>query len=287
MADFATTIPVAHGLWRAPEKFLGLEIPWEATPWNYLQEMIVYNKAASLELAAMLGPKVIRSEASNKANLVNRFLREEGFNIQLTDQGEMGMLYVASVMKLLGRFFAMGETGYWLPIIKKPAFRLGKEANVRLYKSDGRRVAEIPTRGGFSLLVTRPTESSGFHMISDWHRIISEMKLTRGNGVVLPMAKVDEAAIDVKALVGMSGGGWQIMEAIMAAKFALTPQEVKFESAFAYSARKGVAMRPDPEDGDYVADHPLYFALAKHGHLLPLAVGHVGADELYNGSELS
>jgi len=83
--------------------------------------------------------------------------------------------------------------------------------------------------------------------------------------------------------VGMVGGEWQIQEALMAAKFGLTPEMVKFESAFAMSASRGGPMCVnEPEQGDYIADHDLYFALARPGHLLPVVVGLVPTNELAN-----
>jgi hypothetical protein len=81
---------------------------------------------------------------------------------------------------------------------------------------------------------------------------------------------------------GMSGSGWTIAQAVMAAKFSLTPSEVSFEAAFAYGAKRGISSIRNAEVGDYIADHPLYFALAKKGHLLPLAVGLIGQDDLSN-----
>lgn len=289
-ASFATIVPVAHALWEAPVEFLHKTIPWQATEGNYLQELMLRKKQASLALAHILGSKVLRSKASNDCSVVNQFLTDEEFHLQLTDQGKQNMIYVATVMKLLGHFFEKGSKGYFLPKIGKKAFRLGKEANVRhyVYQRPGWsvRVVEIPTGSGFSLLVSTPSSVRSFAMVEDWGKVIFGMQRVPGNGVILPMAQVDETEMDVKQLVGMAGGEWMIQEAKAAVKFALTPEMVKYEAAVAYSAKRAAMERLDPEAGDYLADHPLYFGLAIHGYLLPLATGYVPVNLLANTYEI-
>jgi hypothetical protein len=277
---FATTVPVADALWNAPKTYLGMGLDWQAEQDNWLQKFVVSHKNPSIALAATLNPEELASIASNTCQLVNDFLKAKGFNIQLQDQGPSNMLYAASVLKLLGEFLAGGETDYRLREIGKPAFRLGREAKVKHFDFNGQRVVVIPTNGGFSLLVTRPTGVVGFRMLDDWTNILHTMKPTRGNGVLLPMAKIDEVGIDVKDLCGMFAEDWIVQEELMAAKFALTPKSVRFEAAFAYSARKGMTMEKLPQIGDYVADHALYFALVKRNHWLPLAAGMVDVEDL-------
>ncbi|HEX9007643.1 MAG TPA: hypothetical protein VF837_00065 [Patescibacteria group bacterium] len=285
MTSFFTTIPVAHALWNAPRE-MNLTLDWQANSGVPLQEMTVRFKDESLELAGTLGEKELTSKASNRASVVNQYLRDGGFgNIQLTDIGVLNRLYAAAILKLLGEFYEIGKVDYNLPIIHRPGFRLSKNAKVRHFNYGGQTVVEIPTKSNFSLLVTRPTGVNDFRMVEDWKSIIAGMKLSTGNGVILPMAQIDSAKIDVSSMKGLwsdsSQGIWQIEEALMAAKFALTRASVKFEAAFAYSA-KCLGLDPEhaPEPGDYVADHALYFALAKPRYLLPLAVGLVDVTDL-------
>lgn len=285
MTSFATLVPPVHALWPVAGKKLGAEMNWEAR--NGLQRLLVSKKSQALALAETLAPDELLGVASNVCEEVNRVLREKGFpSVQLTDQGSIKMLYVASVFKILGNFLFPGQTDFHLSKIKKPAFRLSKDAQVKHFEYAGGRVVAVPTDNNFSLLVTNPTGATGFDMLADWEDILRRIvgKEIKANGVVLPMAMVDETDIDVSGLVGMSSSGpdWTISQAKMAAKFSLTPVSVKFEAAFSAAMRKGFSTGNEPEPGDYVADHPLYFALVRKGHFLPLAAGLVDPADLSN-----
>ena len=278
--SLATTVNVADALWNAGSS-KGMHFNWEAGN-DWLQQMIVGCKAPSLRLATMLNSNQLISCASDICREVNEFLANNGFpDVQLMDGGSRGMFYMASILKLLGSFFMMGKSGYELPEIGKPAFRLGSGSGVRQgCAANGQIVVQIPTNGNFDLWVTRPTGVVGFNMVTDWAEILEGIETTWIGGVILPMASIDSMPIDVTGLVGMRSGGWQIGEAKMAAKFSLTPDMVKFESAFACSAKRCMASVTLPEEGDYLADHPLYFALAIRDMPWPLAVGIVDVPDL-------
>lgn len=281
MADFATTVPVAQALWPAAEGFLNQDLLWQATPGNRLQELVVGLKDPSLALAKTLTEKQLASSASNVVAVVNEFLKAQGFSLQLRDAGVSRMIYAAAVMKLLGNWVHGGQTDYHLNDIEKPGFRLPGDG-LKHFVYQGQTVVVVPTDGGFSFLVTRPTGASGFSMLNDWQTILHGMKPTTGNGLILPMADIGETKVDVSALEGMTTVDlWKVQEAIMAAKFGLTPRHVKFEAAFAFSAKSfGISDGNEPKAGDYVADHALYFSMVKTGHWLPLAAGLVPVVEL-------
>ena len=286
MTSFATLIPPVHALYPVVEKKLGKSMNWE--PRNDLQSLLVTKKDQVLALVDTLNSEQLMSAVSNICEEVNRFLRDNGFpSVQLTDQGSTRMLYVASVLKLLGRFYVPGEVDYHLEAINKPAFRLPDTAGVIQFKYGNRKVLVVPTGSNFSLVVTEPTGVTGFDMLGDWDDILHNIRGNRvdSNGAVLPMVKIEETSIDVSELVGMSSVDpyWVITQALMAAKFSLTPQEVKFEAAFSAAMRKGgVEDFNRPEKDDYVADHPLYFALVRSGHYMPLVAGLVDVKDLSN-----
>jgi hypothetical protein len=188
---------------------------------------------------------------------------------------------MATVLDLMGKWLVEGRRGYQLKKINRLGFRLGSEARVNHFVYQNRHIVEIPTDGGFSLLVTRPTVGvTGWNMLIDWSQIIYDMKPTGGNGVVLSSAQVDESAIDISDLRGMREikGDWVIQQAKMAAMFSLSYQKISVKSAVAISALRGGNV--DPQKGDYIADHDLYAAVCKPGHILPLAAAFVPANEL-------
>lgn len=283
MTDFATLIPVSHALWPVTGKKLGCEMAWQ--PRNPFQNFVVQKKDQALSLASTLTLEQLFGVVSNKCEEVNRVLREQGFpSVQLTDEGTFKRLYMASIFKIVGEFLTRGVTDYNLESIRKPGFRLACEAGIKHFQFGNKKVVVIPTRSDFSLLVTEPTGVTGFNMLNDWEDILHRMRGNKidGNGVILPMAAIDETTIDVSQLVGLSNPDpdWTITQALMAAKFSLTPLSVKFEAAFSAAARKSFSMGNYPEPGDYVADHPLYFSLVRHGHFMPLAAGVVDAQDL-------
>lgn len=285
MTSFATLEPVAEALWPAAEKFLGHSMNWIPNPGNYLQELVVAYKEPALKLALTLDSDQLSAIASNICQKVNDYLEANKFSFRLRDEGPTGMFYAASVMKLFGEFFQEAGTGYWLRKIGKPAMRFSKQAGVRHFRFDGKPLVVIPTNGGFSLLVTEPTKATGFDMLPDWEKMLHGMKETVGDGAVLPMSVVNEMSIDVSALHGMRTlDPWIVEQALMAARFALTPKYVKFEAAFAYSSRKGID-QTEAQPDDFVADFPPYIALVKSGHWLPLATGLIDVNDLSDQSE--
>lgn len=291
MADFATTVPIAQALWPAAEAYLHRQLVWvSSSDGNRLQELIVALKDPSLALA---WPLIERGELTAKASSVcaeiNKFLEDNGFSLQLQDRGSLNVLYVASILKLLGKFNIPGETDYFLPRINKPAFRLEMQAGVTHFIFNGQTVVAVPTSGDFHFLLTKPTGTTGFDMLADWQKILHGMHKVQGNGVILPFVQIGETEVGVSSLAGIKTDDerWKIEEALVAVKFSLTPIRVRFEAAFASSLRfMGISPYHEPEWGDYVADHSLYFALVRSGNWLPLVVGLVDANELSDDDKI-
>lgn len=281
-SSFFTTIPIEAALYVAAQEYLHRPMNWQAEPGNRLQQLIVELKEASLKAAAGLSMEQLSSCASNICAAVNAYLEANGFNMKLEDAGSTNMIYAAAILKLAGEFMQAGETEYTLPQIDKPGFRLSKRAGVKHFDFNGRRVVTVETQGGFKFAVTSPTGTTGFDMIREWQSILMDMVEVEGNGVILPMAKIGETAVDVSGLQGLyTPDGWVVQQALMAAKFLLSPTKVDFEAAFAFSARYfSIPQQQDPEEGDYFADHPLNFALYVPGQTLPLAVGLVAVEDL-------
>lgn len=279
MADFASSVVVNHALYVAMSEAFGT-VEWE--PNNDFQRMMIRHGSDSLLTALQLTSDQLFSKAAHDAETVNLFLRENEFALQLQDLGSgPKMAYVASILKLMGKFFERGLIGYHLPKAGKPAFRLGKSAGITHFDAKGKWLVRIPTNGGFDFWLTSPNHAHGFSMIDDWISMLRMIKLKNGRGVILPMATIGETLVDISGLVGMRSGDIILQQALAAAKFALTPEMVRFEMAAAMSAKRGMAIEMRPLTDDYVADHALYFALAIRdmNPLMPLAVGMVDMDE--------
>ncbi len=289
-ASFATVYPIAKCLWPETEKFLGHELNWEFNEARPLQRMMRILREPAMSGLESFSPGELKAVSADNVNVINRFLRENGFrNMNLTDMGSgSNFMYLAAAMKLLGEYLQYGEKGHYLPKISRKAFRLGKEAGVKHFQYGDKVVVEIPTKGNFSLLVTSPFEKAlGWEMVLPWaiaiRSITTSRPLDTGNGVILSMANIDETPMDVSDLVGMTAGDWVVCQAKMAAKFSLTPFQVKFESAFAMGAMRGGGhAKPAVQPGDYVADHDLAFAIMRKGQVLPLVAGLVPVADLAN-----
>lgn len=279
MADFASSVVVNHALYVAMSQAFGT-VEWE--PNNDFQRMMIRHSSNSLYVSSQLTSDQLFSKAAHDAETVNRFLRENEFALQLEDLGSgPKMAYVASILKLLGKFYERGLTGYHLPKANRPAFRLGTVAGTKHFDAEGKWLVRIPTNGDFDFWLTSPNHAHGFGMIDDWISMLRVAKLKSGSGVILPMATISETSVDISGLVGMRSDDIILQQALAAAKFALTPGFVKFEMAAAMSAKRSMAIEMQPLTDDYVADHPLYFALGIRNlnPLMPLAVGMVDMDE--------
>ncbi len=284
MTTFYTTIPVSHALWPVAAEFVGNEMTWRPQRGNFQQELIYTYKEESLRLANLLTRRELVAMAADNCDAINQFLKNLGFNISLDDQGNgLGYLYAASVMKLFGEWLFPGVKGYFLPLLGRPGFRL-PATGLGFYEYKGRTVVEIPTsRRGMSVLVSEPSCVGGPSQAEDWLFTSLGKKKSKGNGIILPAITVTEINVDLSKLQGMkTEDSWRVVQALMAFKFALNQRHVSLEAAFAYSAAKGIVFEDPklPEDGDYIADHPLNFALVMQGHALPLAVGLVGREHM-------
>src|SRR3990167_689581 len=113
MADFASSVVVNHALYVAMSRAFGT-VDWK--PSNDFQRMVVRHSLDSLLVALQITSDQLFSKAAHDAETVNRFLRENEFALQLQDMGSgPKMAYVASILKLLGKFYERGLTGYHLP----------------------------------------------------------------------------------------------------------------------------------------------------------------------------
>ena len=286
-SSFYTTVSMANALWPAVNDYLGYEIPWRPTPGHELQQLIHNVKVVSLAAAKRLrNKKLIYSVAANNVAEVNAAMREAGFEVRLDDMGSGdGMLYVASIMKLLGAFRVKGVKGYSLPEINKTAFRLPKNA-VRHYAYGHLRIIEIPSSSSYSMFMTGGlSDPLGWDGLERWGQALYHKKLISANGLVAPFIKnVPETRTDVDDLVGMRGGAWRLLQALMASKFGLSETGWLFENVFAFSAAKGgieYIEEMEPEPGDYIADHDWHFCIVDGSEpTFPLVWGHVPTSEM-------
>jgi len=287
MNGFASTLVVNNALERIGVLF-GTDLAWDPT--NPFQQLVLRHAPDASVIARTLGAEQLFGVASHECEMVNQFLRKNGFgSIQLKDYGSgRDMAYVASIIKLLGDWCVRGKKGYALPISRVPAFRLDATSGLSHYMSKGQRLVRIPTNSKFDMWVSQTCDAAGFDQIDFWIDLISNAKNVSGNGAVLPFVDIKQAKVDIKDLIGMRAGNVIIQQALAAANFKLTNIGVSFEMAVAMSALRMAMDLESPEAGDFVVGRSLNFALVRRQEpLMPLAVGLVSSDEFSHTSDIS
>jgi len=276
------------GCLQAIEDFLGTHQEWEKlgkmvnwTPANEDQYQFLRRFIGAKSLVDTLGDNLKR-KADLDVNVINAWLKENGFDIQL-DAMPGTAFAVASILDVLVEWVKEGDvTTVYNEKGTFPAVSLKSEhsKNVKMFINRGIYpfpVAQVETKNGdkvfMSVLDHMPNEAFALSdKVTMLQTLTNETNNIEGcSGVIFPMINYDKM-VNIGWIVGMQTGNdeYYISEALQQTKFRMNEMGARAQSAVAMSMRCGAMAEAAP----WVRiDKPFVLWIERPGVALPLFIG--------------
>lgn len=219
---------------------------------------------------------VLEQIAHKDSKVINQWLREHGFTIQLSSPDGPLSFCVASILDVLVNWLKVGQEVSILD--KYPGVKLkGENSGVTILTGEGEPVAAIRTKRNSEWVYMRMIDDvpDGPLGIADVLKAMPE-DLHRDNSydsVVFPMLDYDQH-VDVSWLVGLQTGNarddWYVHEAIQQTKFRLNETGARAQSGAAMMMRGRSIELPKKT---LVIDRPFLLWIERGGIRLPLFAG--------------
>lgn len=225
----------------------------------------------------------IESIASQQAEVINRFLRERGFDISVDPFGpdEVG---VASVLDVLVEWIEKGK----ITTIKKDGRKFqGVHLHpvgfhFQLFEIPGQEnpVVKIRTKSPNNVvyMTILKDPADGFDLVAQARELTLQCASAKINhkygGLIFPMVDLNQE-VDISWLEGMNtpgqyGGPVTIIRALQQNKLRINEIGARAESAMVLVGALGDEKRPD-----YVIDRPFLFWIERKGLIAPLFVAYI------------
>jgi hypothetical protein len=260
------------GCMRAAEDFLSRLIDWQAM--SSTQEEFLFAYAAHVAGVEDLG-SLIKRIANSDRKVINQWLKDNGFDIQLTQEVGKDGFAVASILDVLCEWMAEGvRTTIEKPGASYPAVKLKKDDGVSLVQHPdlhGHPIIRIRTKSGDRVCMTVAADIP--EGLLGLHSKVRSLQLAstpdyRYEGVIFPMVHYDRHE-DISFLVGMriKESKYYINEAVQQTRFRMNEKGARAESAAAMGVRcfsMGAERKP------YVLDRPFILWIEREGVAIPL-----------------
>ena len=278
------------GCLKAAEEYLGSEVGWDSvgrkvewTPANEEQYQFFKRFTSAIRYADALGDNLKR-KANRDVNVINAWLRENGFDIQLSDPGPGLAFAVASILDVLVNWIREGE-------VTSIYNSKGTFPGVSIKRQEGNvvgllnraihpfPVAKLETKTGDVVYMTVMDYLPGeVFSISDKvdqvRKVVTEPSNTIAcDGVVFTMVDYDRR-VDIGWIVGLETGpcqdDWYVSEALQQTKFRMNEKGAHAKSAVAMTLRCKCAVS---HDAWIRIDRPFLLWIERSGVDIPLFAG--------------
>lgn len=222
----------------------------------------------------------IESTASQSADVINRFLRERGFQIQLPEM-DPGQVGIASVFKLLLEWTKPGRIDVITDQYEKrhDAVRIRQDHDFLESKYAKNPIVVITTKSGDRVHMTAYDKPpTGLDFLDLIYKISAHAKPNYDyKDVVFPMVNYDEH-VDISWIQGLYTksltGDWDIVRALQQTKFRMNEFGAKVESAVAMGVRFGFCEGGPPPKPDLIIDRPFLLWVTRDCIPRPVFIGH-------------
>ncbi|MBI2124267.1 hypothetical protein HYT92_00595, partial [Candidatus Pacearchaeota archaeon] len=216
----------------------------------------------------------IESIASWSANVINKFLKERGFSIQLQPFDSL-TFGVASVLDVLVEWLNKGD----VTSIKKggvtyPAVRIeSKHADFFEISTHKNPIVCLHTKSGDLVHMTiLDNAPDGFDMVEKAQELFKGEERYNFSSVVFPMVSLNQD-VDISWLIGLRTKGADgqpavITQALQQTKLRMNEEGARAQSAVAIAVFRG-GFSPEKQ---YVIDKPFLFWITRPGICKPLFV---------------
>ncbi len=279
MTSTTVLLPILAALTVAQEKFLGFKETWQPT--NNAQTLFLERYYAKADELKKLSHEEMRSCASKDIEVVNKFLSDNGFTIQL-EQAKGDCFAVASILDILCKWTVKGQKDFITfdnagNSTKKtyPAVRMKEGYTIRQTETDNPLLV-IDTENGdkvFMTIAEKPLE--GFELVERVQELSStsnEDITCRFEDVLFPMVDIDQKG-SIDWLIGLRfAPDWFISQALQQTRFQMNEEGAAAQSAVAISIEKCINRHRPPT---LRIDKPFYVWIERPGMTLPLFAAYV------------
>ncbi len=287
MSTTNTTYPIVAALVKA-EDILGPNRQWQ--PVNETQARFL--KEFFTPCRGEVGIPEIESIASWKAQVINQFLQERGFSIQLEELDD-DTFGVASVLDLLVEWIVEGfATTITTSDMKDyPGVQIDAKG-ISYFTTPGHSnpIAQIHTKNDdrvYLTMMSNPPE--GFDLVARAEELTTGMKACYEYGdLVFPMVDLDQRE-NISWLLNMettrqnTGQRAWISQALQQTKLKMNEMGAHVKSAVAIAVSLEMFIQTKP---DHVINQPFLVWFMRDGLSKPLFVGHITTESWKNPGDL-
>lgn len=274
-------ITIIKCLDEAEEKFLGTGRVWH--PRN--QEQGRFLSLYTAHRAEVTKMDDLKAKADRDVGVINRWLAENGFSIQLNPIPDPKGFTVASILDRLVRWLAQAdETNPKIRVSSRdyPGFRL-EGRGISFYTSPAfpHPIVMLDTQTGDKVFLTfADHETAGLDLVYEAIALLDCHKKPCDDfkGVRIPQVMIDQKP-DITWLIGLNTFDpeeqfWFIQQALQQAKFAMNKEGCRIKVATAIALMRGFTPPPKP---DLIFDRP-FLATMRGREGLPLPVFSIYVD---------
>ncbi len=283
MSFTAVILPILAALSIAEEKFLGFEGSWQA--FNAEQQVLMEKYWPFRTQLERLLPEESRSIASADIAEINQFLKDNGFNIQLRNNGRGGFR-VASILKIMLKWKKPGtETILETDTGSYPAVYMKAENNAEFSiakSSNGGNVLMVKAENGDTVYM-QPHENAihgdeplkEFKLIEYGKDLVTQELVSLTSyyeGALFPMVDLDQSS-EIDWLLGLAKSSYMISQALYQTKFQMNEKGAIAQSAVALLFERSChQVRYKPT---FKIDKPFYLWIVRDGVSVPLFAAYI------------
>ncbi|MBA4321050.1 MAG: hypothetical protein C0412_21885 [Flavobacterium sp.] len=290
MTSTICLLPILAALFVANNTVGIQDVRWNTI--NAQQEVLTQNywpNGADLQL---FQDGELQSKASSDVSVVNQFVNENKFDIQLTDLHRPDAFYVASILKVALEWKKEGEkTTLKVEDKEYPAvkFDLQKEEMRRFCWVDCSTILHIETKNGDYVYIKQADKKiaplTGFALVDEitnkWQKMASRVTCIFLDEVIFPMVDINET-VDIGWLENMRAYSgltpkYIIAQALQQTKFQMNEKGAKVESAAAMTFIKCSCFSHEHKRV-FKIDDSFYLWIMRPGVKTPIFAAYVDKD---------
>lgn len=262
----------------------GTWLPMSDDQYQFLRKFMPFKS----DVPTLVSDGILSHKADKNASVINKWLSDNGFNIQLPDNGA-NEFSVASILKVLVEWVKAGTVTTVLT--DKGTFPAVRFNDKNSYQKFVNReihpfpVVRVKTKTGYTVCMTvLDNLSDSTFAISE--KVDRVRKVFDGcpeacRYVIFPMIDYDRN-VDISWIVGLNRGDWTVARAIQQTKFRMNEIGARAESAVAMTMRCMACLVED--DDPVIIDKPFLLWIESPNARLPVFAG-VFAEDVWKKPE--
>ncbi len=295
MSNTSVIYPLIAALVKA-EDILGPDRNWQAD--NATQSLFLEEFFAQASRRESSRIPEIESIAAWDAEVINRFLRERGFEIQLLPFSNNTFAPEFGVASVLDMFVTWLEPGQEVTLKANnsdelatksekeyPAVRMATGVSFHRASQHPHAIAKLETQSYDAVYLTRlDTAPTGFDLLRYTKQLSAALNPNYDyEGVVFPMVDLKQK-VDISWLINMStitdtNKPAVISQALQETHFSMDPKGAHAKSAVALAVRMMGAIPFHPPLPDLIIDGPMLVWCERYSLTQPLFVAHVTQED--------